>query len=314
MSDRGAYRATYSVMLDTDEFRQLSSDARLVLHTIKITRLNNMAGIFVCRDEDLSTISGQSGLAIGRVSKAIRILIDTQWIAYREGILWIRNQLKFTPGVSLKNPKHKVGVENILKSLWKSEIVANFCEYYDLTYPFDRVSIPIRYKDTDTEERREIRKRDTDTEEKEKKKKRERKKEKEKEISPPEAGPRKRKVPDAEHGRLIQYWCDLYKERFSNNYDFKGTKEGPIIKRLLKTFGFEKSCDMMETFLSTDDEFYRKAGWTLGVLSSQTNKLIQKPILANDPLSKFSDAAKQTILNMKEILEKDRQDAITGET
>lgn len=152
MSDRGSYRSTYSVMLDTDEFRVLTSDARLVLHTIKNSRLNNMAGIFICRDDDgLITISKQSGLPVGRVSKAIQELIDTDWIAYREGILWVRNQLKFEPGITLANEKHKAGVINILKSLWNSEIVANYCKYYKLAYPFDRVSIPIRYKDTDTD-------------------------------------------------------------------------------------------------------------------------------------------------------------------
>lgn len=125
---------------------------------------------------------------------------------------------------------------------------------------------------------------------------------------------RKRKIPDTDHARLIDYWVNIYENRWGNKYDFKGGKEGSIIKRLLELYGFEKSCSLMETFLNTDDEFYRKAGWTLGVLSSQTNKLLQKPILANDPLSKFSPAAQQTILNMKSILEKDKQNAINGET
>jgi hypothetical protein len=125
---------------------------------------------------------------------------------------------------------------------------------------------------------------------------------------------RKRKIPDSDHARLIDYWVNIYENRWGNKYDFKGSKEGPIIKRLLDLYGFEKSCSLMETFLNTDDEFYRKAGWTLGVLSSQTNKLLQKPILADDPLSKFSPSAQQTILNMKNILEKDKQNAIDGET
>lgn len=125
---------------------------------------------------------------------------------------------------------------------------------------------------------------------------------------------RKRKIPDTDHARLIDYWVNIYENRWGNKYDFKGKKEGPIIKRLLDLYGFEKSCILMETFLNTDDEFYRKAGWTLGVLSSQTNKLLQRPILASDPLSKFSPSAQQTILNMKNILEKDKQNAIDGET
>lgn len=121
--------------------------------------------------------------------------------------------------------------------------------------------------------------------------------------------PSKRKIPDTDHGRLIQYWSNLYEERFEAKYDFKGGQDGSIIKRLLKTFGFEKCCDMMETFFNSDDEFLRKAGKTIGVLSSQSNKLIQKIVLADDPLSKFSPAAQKTIENARQILEKDAQNA-----
>ena len=118
-----------------------------------------------------------------------------------------------------------------------------------------------------------------------------------------------RVIPDTDHARIIEYWMHLHHNRFNEKYDFKGKKDGPIIKRVLKNYGYEKSCQIMETFFNSDDDFIKKAGYTLGVFSSQINKLIQKPILVNDPMSKFSEAAQKTILAAQELLAKDRQNA-----
>jgi len=133
-------------------------------------------------------------------------------------------------------------------------------------------------------------------------KEKEKEQEKEKEILSPDGDQRARKIPDTEHGRLIEYWMQLHMNRFGVAYDFKGSQDGPIIKRILKKYGYDKCCQLMETFLNTDDEFYRKAGYTLGVLSSQTNKLVQRPILLNDPLSKFSERSRKNIKVAQEWL------------
>lgn len=136
MSERGSYRATYSVMLDSPEFRQMSSDARLVLHTLKNSRINNMAGIFVCGKGELMTISEQSGIPLARVSKALAILSRYHWIYHADTILWVRNQLKFDPWVNLNNENHRIAVIKIISGLPKSSIIAKFCKYYKLEYPF----------------------------------------------------------------------------------------------------------------------------------------------------------------------------------
>lgn len=125
---------------------------------------------------------------------------------------------------------------------------------------------------------------------------------------------RVKKIPDTDHARLIDFWMKVYEKRFGDKYDFKGNKDGPIIKRMLTNYGIDKSCQIMETFLNTDDDFYRKAGWTLGVLSGQINKMIQRPILADDPLSKFSPNTQKTIVNMRNILERDKQNENAGKT
>jgi len=110
-----------------------------------------MAGIFYCGEGEMVTLQNQTGYSAKTLSKGIRELIDTHWIAYREGIMWIINHLKYEPGISMNNPKHAKGVENILKSLPKSEIIVKFCDYYNLGYPFDTLSIPFRNNENDND-------------------------------------------------------------------------------------------------------------------------------------------------------------------
>lgn len=155
MKERGTYRSTYAVMLDDGDFQKLPPEARHLFHVIKNTRLNNMAGIFVCDAGGLVTLAQQTGYTIKGIRRGIDTLSKGNWIVYDGVILWVRNQLKFDPNVVLNNPKHTSGVLNVLKSLPRSEIVVKYCDYYRLAYPFDTLSytpsIPPRITETDTE-------------------------------------------------------------------------------------------------------------------------------------------------------------------
>ena len=165
--DRGNYRSIYSVMLDDPDFQALPADARYLFLILKISRLNNSAGIFILDDGGFVTLEKQSGMSLKRIKKAFRYLSDTHSIAFRYPIVWLKNSLKYEPGITLSNEKHKKGIENILKSLPKNEIVLKFCDYYNLAYPFDTPSIPLRNKETETDTETEKETENTDVSDRE---------------------------------------------------------------------------------------------------------------------------------------------------
>ncbi len=130
---RGKYRAVFTVMFETKEFLSLSADARLVLLTLRLCPQNNIASIYRLYEPILAELAG---LSPARVKSALDTLcntpIDSPWIVYREGIVWVRNGLRFEPGFSLNNPKQRKAVENVLIGLPKCSIVKEFCDYYGL--------------------------------------------------------------------------------------------------------------------------------------------------------------------------------------
>lgn len=131
--ERGIYRAVHSVLIDSHEFTDLSDDAKLVFYTLRFCPENNLASIF--SPFYLEILHHRVKMGPDRLSIAIRELIDSHWIVYQMPILWIRNGLKFSPGVSLANEKHLTAIFKILKGLPKLKIVAEFCEYYKLKCP-----------------------------------------------------------------------------------------------------------------------------------------------------------------------------------
>lgn len=165
--DRGSYRSIYSTLPDSLDFRALHADARHVFLTLKVSRLNNVAGIFIFAEGERVTLQGQVGRTAPIINRAIDLLCDTGWIAIQYPILWIINHLRFEPSVSLNNSKQTLGVLKVLKTLPNAPITAKYCEYYGLAYPFDTPSkgyqYPIRYKETDTEKETEKEK-ETETE------------------------------------------------------------------------------------------------------------------------------------------------------
>jgi hypothetical protein len=163
MNERGTYRPVYTALWDDFDHQNLSSDAILVFQCLRTSRLTNMACISIFDEGEKVTLAKMTHLTLKRVTAALKELSDTHWIAHREGIVWLTNGLKFDPNISLTNEKHVRGIDIILKSLPKVEIIHKFCDYYGLRYPFDTPSIPLRSNDTDTEPEHDT-ENDTETE------------------------------------------------------------------------------------------------------------------------------------------------------
>lgn len=80
-----------------------------------------------------------------------------------------------------------------------------------------------------------------------------------------------------DHKAIIGYWYQKYEEFYKIKYDFKGAKDGEIIKRLLKVYGYEQMVKLVDALFESTDPFYESGGGrTLGVLSANSNKLAQQ--------------------------------------
>jgi len=78
--------------------------------------------------------------------------------------------------------------------------------------------------------------------------------------------------PDIKH--FIDWWVIKYQNTFSEKYLVIGGKDGNIVKKLLANYSYEKLIELAEKFFDSDDEFIIKAGYTIGVFSSQINRLL----------------------------------------
>jgi len=87
---------------------------------------------------------------------------------------------------------------------------------------------------------------------------------------------KKRTIPDTDHAKFIDYFFTKHKERFDRKYDFKKGKDGKHVSDLLKVYKIDILLQMVDIFFDEDDEFLIKAGYTIGVFRSQSNKLAQK--------------------------------------
>lgn len=135
MSIRGDYRATYSVIVDSDEYKALSKDAKLLFWALKHSL--GLSGIDVVFDDQLRD---RSGLTQHELDVARQELIDDRWLEVEGRVHWLRNGLRFEPNVSVSHAKQRAGIERHLKGLPKASVVNRMATYYGITAPFpDRV-------------------------------------------------------------------------------------------------------------------------------------------------------------------------------
>ena len=131
----GPYRSLYISLQNQLEFLALSSDARLLFYTIKFSPLGTVAGVFVYHD---AVGLLHTGLPPGRYRAALKELCDSvphPWIITEGSVVWLRNGLKFEPGYALTDPNKKKGIEKLLVTLPKLQIIRNFSYYYTCEAP-----------------------------------------------------------------------------------------------------------------------------------------------------------------------------------
>jgi hypothetical protein len=119
-------------MLDSLDFQALSSDGRLTLLVLRLGPAADLGCIFRYYREP---IQAQTGLSARRVEAALRELEanpspDAPWIFRDRRILWIRNGLKYDPGLNLDNENNMAGVARHIQGLPESKVVDAFLAYY----------------------------------------------------------------------------------------------------------------------------------------------------------------------------------------
>lgn len=83
--------------------------------------------------------------------------------------------------------------------------------------------------------------------------------------------------PTGDHHAFVTFWADQYQKRTGVKYIFNGKKDGQLVKDILrKCQGIDTAKLFMVEFFNTTDEFIvDKAGFTIGVFSTQLNKIAQ---------------------------------------
>ena len=152
-NSRGVYRAIYTSIWDDTDFKKLSPETKLVLLNLRTSPLSNMPAIFPFY---LEAIHRQTGLPEAVIKEALLALQKDRWIVIEEGIIWIRNGLKFDPTISLNNKKHLSAIKSFLQSLPKIKLVKDFCDYYKIEIPYQIAykipnNIPYAYQEPEPE-------------------------------------------------------------------------------------------------------------------------------------------------------------------
>ncbi|MHB8122626.1 MAG: hypothetical protein ACYDG4_10775 [Desulfuromonadaceae bacterium] len=82
------------------------------------------------------------------------------------------------------------------------------------------------------------------------------------------------KRPEPAVKNSIDYYFQSFLQKFGEKPAINGKKDGAILKRLLGTYGEDRLKGLIDAFFQSEDKFIKDSGYTIGVLSSQVNKLI----------------------------------------
>jgi hypothetical protein len=69
--------------------------------------------------------------------KALVELAADFWVIRQGPIVWLRNALRHDPSMRLSDAKHRKTIERWVLGLPKLSIVLTFCDYYQITRPFE---------------------------------------------------------------------------------------------------------------------------------------------------------------------------------
>lgn len=131
MNHRGDYRAVYSVIVDSDEYKALSKDGKLLFWGLKHSL--GLSGIDVLFDDQLAE---RAGLTMAELPAARQELVAGGWLEVEGRVHWLRNGLRFEPNVSVAHAKQRAGIERHLRGLPKGLIANRMAAYYGITPPF----------------------------------------------------------------------------------------------------------------------------------------------------------------------------------
>lgn len=81
------------------------------------------------------------------------------------------------------------------------------------------------------------------------------------------------KKPPSDVPEAIDYYFKGYQARFHEKPNINGSKDGSLLKKLLKAHGKSAVFQRIDNMFHSRDAFIQNSGCTIGVLSSQWNKL-----------------------------------------
>lgn len=116
-----------------------------------------------------------------------------------------------------------------------------------------------------------------------------------------EASPQKtaKKSKGDDINKLTHYFSDLFKSKFNTEYHINHAKDRTLLSKLLNTIPGKSIAEAMRLFFDSDDEFIKRAGFTIGVFNTQINKLTPKIKIVNSELTLIEKAK----LKLKDIKE-----------
>ena len=141
---RGLWRAVYASLVDHEDFRALSPNARLVLFVLRLGPSTTIASIFTYYP---AVLQAQTGLSPRALEAALKELERTPspehpWIVRDASVLWIRNGLRFDPNLSMSNDNHIVAIRRTVAALpQRSAVVQQFLAYYPTVGPMEEEGI-----------------------------------------------------------------------------------------------------------------------------------------------------------------------------
>ncbi len=137
---RGLWRAVYASLVDHEDFRVLSPNARLVLFVLRLGPSTTIASIFTYYP---AVVQAQTGLSPRALEAALKELEqrpspERPWIVRDRSVLWIRNGLRFDPNLSVSNDNHIVAIRRTVAALpQRSAVVQQFLAYYPMLGPLE---------------------------------------------------------------------------------------------------------------------------------------------------------------------------------
>ena len=141
MGQRGVYRGVFSVLLDDPDFQVLSAPAR---HTFLTLRLCAQAGPACIFRFYSAVLCAQTGYSVKAIERALKELEKGTWLLREGPVIWLRNALRYDPYLRLSDTKHMKAVEKWISGLPRVGLVLSFCDYYQITRPFEDPSMTLR--------------------------------------------------------------------------------------------------------------------------------------------------------------------------